>query len=41
MTIPTDPTHNAFLYLINGEMELESQRSLKSQPDGFVLPRRQ
>ena len=28
MTIPTDPTHNAFLYLISGEMELESQRSL-------------
>ena len=30
MTIPTDPTHNAFLYLINGEMELESQQSLKA-----------
>ncbi|MFT6021715.1 MAG: redox-sensitive bicupin YhaK (pirin superfamily), partial [Saprospiraceae bacterium] len=27
--IPTDPTHNAFVYSINGEMELEGQQLLK------------
>ncbi len=27
--IPTDPTHNAFVYNVNGEMELEGQQLLK------------
>jgi quercetin 2,3-dioxygenase len=27
--IPTDPTHNAFVYNINGEVELEGQKLLK------------
>ena len=28
LDIPTDPTHNAFIYAIGGEMELESQQKL-------------
>lgn len=27
--IPTDPTHNAFVYLINGQLELEGRKELK------------
>jgi redox-sensitive bicupin YhaK (pirin superfamily) len=27
--IPTDPTHNAFLYLVNGELELEGRKKLE------------
>jgi quercetin 2,3-dioxygenase len=30
MTIPTEPTHNAFIYAIEGQLELEGQRSLKA-----------
>ncbi len=30
LDIPTDPTHNAFLYLIKGNLELEGQRQLKA-----------
>lgn len=29
LDINTDPTHNAFVYMINGELELEGNRSLK------------
>lgn len=29
LDIPTDPTHNAFIYLIKGELELEGGRQLK------------
>ncbi|MEO1437675.1 MAG: pirin-like C-terminal cupin domain-containing protein [Bacteroidota bacterium] len=29
LDIPTDPTHNAFLYLVDGELELEGARALK------------
>jgi len=28
LDIPTDPTHNAFIYLINGELEVEGGRAL-------------
>ncbi len=28
MEIPTDPTHNAFIYLINGKLELEGRKEL-------------
>jgi len=28
--IPTDPTHNAFLYLVDGELEVEGNRGVKS-----------
>lgn len=30
LNIPTDPTHNAFVYLINGQLELESQKALQA-----------
>lgn len=30
LDIPTDPTHNAFIYLINGKLELEGGRELKA-----------
>jgi quercetin 2,3-dioxygenase len=30
LDIPTDPTHNAFVYLVNGTLELEGQRALKT-----------
>ena len=30
MTVPTDPTHNAFVYAIEGQLELEGQRALKA-----------
>lgn len=29
LDIPTDPTHNAFVYMINGKVELEGQRQIK------------
>ena len=29
MEVPTDPTHNAFVYLINGQLELEGRKELK------------
>ncbi len=29
LSIPTDPTHNAFLYSISGSIELESRKTLK------------
>ncbi len=29
LDIPTEPTHNAFIYTIGGEMEIEGRRSLK------------
>lgn len=28
--IPTDPTHNAFVYLVNGKLELEGTKELKA-----------
>lgn len=28
--IPTDPTHNAFVYLVNGKLELEGAKELKA-----------
>ncbi|MBP6334628.1 MAG: pirin family protein [Bacteroidia bacterium] len=30
LEIPTDPTHNAFVYLIKGDLELESRKGLKA-----------
>ena len=30
LDIPTDPTHNAFIYLVNGKLELEGGRELKA-----------
>ena len=30
LDIPTDPTHNAFIYSIKGELELENQRKMKA-----------
>lgn len=30
LDIPTDPTHNFILYLVNGNLELEGQKSLKT-----------
>ncbi len=30
LDIPTDPTHNAFIYLISGKLELEGGRELKA-----------
>jgi redox-sensitive bicupin YhaK (pirin superfamily) len=30
MEIPTDPTHNAFIYLIKGDLELEGRKELKA-----------
>lgn len=30
LTIPTDPTHNAFIYVIRGELELESNKLIKA-----------
>lgn len=30
LDIPTDPTHNAFIYVIKGELEIEGQRLLKT-----------
>jgi len=29
LDIPTEPTHNAFIYVIEGELEVEGQRTLK------------
>lgn len=29
LDIPTDPLHNAFAYVVNGELEIESQKTLK------------
>ncbi len=29
LDIPTDPTHNAFIYVVDGELEIENQKSLK------------
>lgn len=29
LDIPTDPTHNAFAYMINGDLEIENQKALK------------
>jgi len=29
LDIPTDPTHNAFIYLIDGNLELEGEKKLK------------
>ena len=30
LDIPTDPTHNAFLYVINGDLEVEGQKQLSA-----------
>ncbi len=30
LQIPTDPTHNAFVYLVNGQLELEGRKELKA-----------
>ncbi len=30
LDIPTEPTHNAFVYVIDGNMEIEGQRALKT-----------
>ena len=30
LEVPTDPTHNAFIYLINGNLELEGRKELKA-----------
>ncbi len=30
LDIPTEPTHNAFVYVVNGEIEIEGKRSLKT-----------
>jgi redox-sensitive bicupin YhaK (pirin superfamily) len=38
LDIPTNPNHNAFIYLINGKLELESAKQLK--PNQVVLYQR-
>ena len=30
LDLPTDPNHNAFIYAIDGELELEGQRALQA-----------